>query len=310
MTTTPYPVSGVIYDTDGTTELSGCVVGARNITSGVFLPAVSNYVTASNGQYTIDLANLTGGYDNGDVVEILVYNPTSKRYYIYETVISTSAGLEEKDITTKAFTYTSISKVSSLLGGLRIDMVSIPTLANVADSIVGVEDSINDTTQLSWKAVTVSNELRTPGPYIHGTGRPINLSRIMIKTFSSDDSDKIEVWDGSSWVDYLTDKTEGRESDYWVDYRLGIIYVKDLRISNMKIKARITYRYGESSVPGDINDAAAMMVAIEFLTGDDRSNKFPESEATNLTYREKITIWNESISKTLSKRAGVIGIGG
>ena len=67
MTTTPYPVSGTISDTDNSAAVSGASVTVFNRTT----PGTnnSNYMSAttnSSGQYIIDLADMPSGYSNGD----------------------------------------------------------------------------------------------------------------------------------------------------------------------------------------------------------------------------------------------------
>lgn len=74
MTLTPYPISGIVYDIDGTTALSGVIVKLRNITTGEWLPQSAWSTTNSLGEYSIDIANLTGsGYSNNDKLQVTAY---------------------------------------------------------------------------------------------------------------------------------------------------------------------------------------------------------------------------------------------
>lgn len=65
---TPFTVSGTCYDTDGSTKLTSGDVLIENSTKGTRVVASINGV----GEYTQDLANLSSGYDIGDVICLTV----------------------------------------------------------------------------------------------------------------------------------------------------------------------------------------------------------------------------------------------
>ena len=64
----PYLIYGTVYQEDGSTVLASVRVVSRNERSNVTLSAN----TDANGQYQIDIANFTGGYNYGDVVTVFV----------------------------------------------------------------------------------------------------------------------------------------------------------------------------------------------------------------------------------------------
>ena len=64
----PYTISGIIYDTDGSTAVSSASVKARNETTNEILTTTSN----SSGQYLFDAANFASGYLQTDKVTIYV----------------------------------------------------------------------------------------------------------------------------------------------------------------------------------------------------------------------------------------------
>lgn len=308
MTTTPYPISGYVYSTDGSTALVNALVGARNLTTGEYLPAGSQAVSNSSGEYSIDIANFSSGYTNGDIIEILVYAPAGY-YAIESTIANTSTGSEEKNITTTAITYATPAGVSALLGGIKFDMISMPTLAHVASMIVESEGDLNRDTDHSWKEVTITEELPDILDHYHQGGRPVYLRHMSIKDFTSG-TDKIEVWDGSSWTDWVATKTEGRADDFWVDYNKGIVFLNNLTYEpQVRDKVRVTYRYGDDTVPADIKKACEMYTAIKLVTGDDRSNILPEG-GDNLNYRDKIETWRKYIEEVTAARAKITPGGG
>ena len=68
MPATPFPVIGKVYDLDGTTLLTSGIVYAWNKNND---ERTSSSINAS-GEYSLDLANLTSGYDTGDVIYLYV----------------------------------------------------------------------------------------------------------------------------------------------------------------------------------------------------------------------------------------------
>src|SRR3990167_8375736 len=64
----PYILTGKVYDTDGATILSNIKVTARNERSNVSLSTN----TDSTGDYVLDLANFTGGYNVSYIVTVFV----------------------------------------------------------------------------------------------------------------------------------------------------------------------------------------------------------------------------------------------
>lgn len=155
-----------------------------------------------------------------------------------------------------------------------------------------MEDYIDKKTGHAWRTVTVTNEYHDiPEQYDRHVGRRISLYHRTITTLASG-TDKIEVWDGSSWVEWVANKTEGRESDYWVDYEEGIIYLMAAFTFHKKKAVRVTYRYGESSVPDDIKHACALLVAAQIISSDDRSNMLAETgDPTRMAYDTRASRW-------------------
>lgn len=145
-----------------------------------------------------------------------------------------------------------------------------PSVFEVLDLIAEAEDEIDEFCHTSWKATTVTEEshhrLHRKTTWLEG--HPINLNNRHIVDFTSG-TDKIEVWNGSQWVDWVSTKTEGRANEFWVDYNLGIIFLKSFYFWHSKLSVRVTYRYQtRDTVPKDVKKAAAMKVAMELITSD------------------------------------------
>ena len=179
-----------------------------------------------------------------------------------------------------------------------------PTKEEVEEMINESEDIIDTETMHGWREITVTNEthhLNYPS-YHYRDGSTVKLIHRNIRTLSSGSGDKIEIWNGSDYVDYLATKVEGRNKDYWVNYEQGMIFIKAYPAYLPRtFGARITYRYGETTVPNDIKRACVLLTAIQLLQSEDRSVLLPEG-TNNISYDKKIDNWEKRAYDILSRR--------
>lgn len=101
MVYTPYPISGVVYDSYlvDSTQTTPCTDGsvrAFNVNTQEYTDWVS---TNASGQYTIDLANLLSGYSNGDVIflDVREVNGIDSGSINYRLVVDTGVGSASQD---------------------------------------------------------------------------------------------------------------------------------------------------------------------------------------------------------------------
>ena len=146
-----------------------------------------------------------------------------------------------------------------------------PTKTTVEDYIYRAEAEINRHTGTSWMPVTVTDEIHRmiykPSRNIK-TWRPqVTLDYRPVVTMASG-TDKIEVWNGSAWAEWVSTKDEGRNDDFWIDYANGIVFFeKGFPLHAFNEGVKFTYRYGYSTVHKWVEDLAVMMAAknvIEF----------------------------------------------
>ena len=147
------------------------------------------------------------------------------------------------------------------------DATTLPTASEVDDIIDEVENIIDKHTERSWKENTVTNEHHDyDGAYHDRNGRliyAIHLKNPNLRTLDSLQGDKLEVWQGA-WKDLLVEGTQGAamyEGDFWVDYENDIIYLFSEFPDYGMNMIRVTYRYGETSVPNGIRQAATLLAA-------------------------------------------------
>lgn len=204
--------------------------------------------------------------------------------------------------------YTTAAKLAAYLQRPAFSTITTPTTATVESYIGYAESEIERITGTAWKAVSISNEIHKmrhksgcsmyQKPYVELDYRPVRSFTIT--------TDKIEVWNGSSWVDWVATKTEGRDKDYWVDYAEGRIYfAKSFPMIGWEEGVRVTYRYGESTVAGWVEELATMMAAVRVLEADmgvTISNEGGGSDSVPvLTQDSRIRIINNEIIRRLDE---------
>lgn len=172
-------------------------------------------------------------------------------------------------------TYTTAAKVWAYLQrGDTLGTASIPSQTTVEMYINWAESEIERRTNRAYQAVTESNEIHTMkfpsrsyfGHYIH---KPyIVLNHAPVRTLTAA-TDYLYVWNGSSWVDWVATKTEGRGNDYWVDTENGYIFFnKGYNLLDYPDNVKVTYRWGGTTVPKWCEELATMMAAVRVLEFD------------------------------------------
>lgn len=206
--------------------------------------------------------------------------------------------------------YTTVRKVQSYLNLLTLTDSTTPTIQYVADLIARIEDIIDNQTGHAWRkrySNTNTGSDNTsqyemydvPFGYEKWIGRPVYLKHRKIYTLDADEGDALEYYDGSQWVDWIADKTEGRSDDFWLDYDRGILYMRVRYMYTYQQKIRIKYRYGETTVNRIVEDLATKMVAKEILMGESKASFLPEG-SISVTPTTKVNIWEKEIINTLT----------
>lgn len=287
------------------TATANVLVTATNRSNG----GTTSVYSDSSGDYVLEFANLTNsggtvvGYINGDTADI---TGRSQGYRASATVtVNTVSGPTRQNLAlTASVTYTSADKVANFL---QVDnfpdsasSTNPITYMRVEDIINRVEDEIDTITGHAWRAVTVTNEYHDIiGPYRWSLGLRIDLKHRSVRTMTSG-TDLIEIFDGSSWVNWVATKTEGRANDFWLNYTNGVLYLKTGAFSYYTEGAKITYRYGESTVAKDIERAATLKTAIDIIANADRSLLVPMG-GDGPSASQKITLWNEEFQNIMDR---------
>ncbi len=170
-------------------------------------------------------------------------------------------------------TYTTHQRIAALLLYTEVDgdgssdrkvfsSSTNPTDEEVNDIINETEDYIDEYAEYAWRTKTVTDEyhdfissFNRWGSYVDRAGYRIyefQTKRKPLVTLT-----KLEAWKSASsgWVDYVTDHTLGDamyDGDYWVDTEDSQIYLFNQFPIVGKKTIRITYNYGETTVPAAI----------------------------------------------------------
>lgn len=186
-----------------------------------------------------------------------------------------------------------------------------PTERQVEDFILENSARIDRETGHAWREKQVVDEYHDmDGSYYYWAGTPLFLMKREIRTpLDPSKGDKIELYDGSRWEDWVADESyeEGRSDngDYWVNSPDGTLYIYRRPIWFRKYRAiRLTYRYGQDEVPADIKQACAKLTAADLIRTDmfgdllpsGTSGPSPEAAADSL---------EEQAMKTLERRSEV-----
>lgn len=181
----------------------------------------------------------------------------------------------------------------------------LPSREEVEEFIEKWSARVDRRTGQSWRANRVVDETHDHRSlYYWLSGHPINcLKRNIISPLDPDEGDKLEVYTGNGWEDWLTDehRTEGRgDGSYWVDGPVGIIYIYERAILRPHPKFRISYRYGNPEVPADIREAVAGAAAADLINSDFYGTLVPgNSGGSNADPESAADVWRENFHDTV-----------
>jgi hypothetical protein len=145
------------------------------------------------------------------------------------------------------------------------------TIKDVEDRINENEEAIEDETNHSWQSKTVTDETHhIEGDYMRDVGIQIPLKNRVIRDLASGSGDSLKVWNGTEMEEWLDNKEESRTGDFWLDYELGILFIRNSYYPK-RFAVKITYRFGEASVPTNIRKICTMMTAVDLWNTDDQS---------------------------------------
>ena len=199
-----------------------------------------------------------------------------------------------------AVTYCTVEDISDFMR-VPISSTTTPNKAQVEKLINRMEEVLDRRIGHTFgRNKTISKEIHDlPLLYTFGWGTPIYLQHRNIRDLSNADGDKIEVWkgSGSEYDDILTDSQW-----YQFDPVYGRLFLRGFIFSILrKNRIRVTYRYGDETVPLDVADACIKLVSINLLTTSLRMDRLPVGGSA-MTWNDIIAQWKEDIEDCVLNR--------
>jgi hypothetical protein len=113
MPRTPYVIIGLVKDVDGSTTFYPGSIKIIDVTLGESLTGS----VASDGSFSIDIANLTSAYSNGDGLQVVIYNSRASKSTEFRHTVNT--GLPGYDAGTLYMHWTKpILGTATVVGGV------------------------------------------------------------------------------------------------------------------------------------------------------------------------------------------------
>tara|TARA_R100001163_G_C5008826_1_gene155428 strand:+ start:54 stop:788 length:735 start_codon:yes stop_codon:yes gene_type:complete len=186
--------------------------------------------------------------------------------------------------------YCSDNEVARFLQVPHFTSSTFPLDSTVEEFINMAEERVDQLTDHVWHASRVSSTngtvteergriQRVMSNSVNDRGR-IQLRHYPILAMQSG-TDKLHVWDGGNYVEYIANKT-GDDTitnvtgkDYWVDKERGTIYLNSYNQFNLLsdapsgVTAYVTYRYATATPPQDIKLATTYFAAAMIAMNDD-----------------------------------------
>ncbi len=252
--------------------------------------------------------NILEGRSSADV-KIPITSALTFDYYIDSGMIDIYIIDYTTGTTSSASVYCTAANISSFIGLPTFTTLTTPTLTEVNEIIASVSDEIDQFTHHAWRTIRVTDEYYSAPewtPMVDGLGDWSDRSRLyLMHRKIHNPMIKLECFDGNTWIDFVASYIEGRASDFWLDYDRGIIHFANRYPLRRRHSVKVTYDYGDSSVPSDIKNACVMLCCYQLLQSDDRSVLLPEG-TSNISPTTKSELWYNRAYKLLARHVDLI----
>ncbi len=191
------------------------------------------------------------------------------------------------------------------------------TVARYNRAILAQEEYIDRHCRQAWRTRTVTNHYpKDDLGWRYDIEGFVNvaLPNVYLKDLSTAAGDKIEVWDGTAFVDWLNPangKVQGRAGDFYLVPERGVLKVKDTAgvlgtWDDPQDRLRVTYRYGQAVVPFAIQEACAMLVAA-VLQNTAYGSQSGQGQGTDFVPADnRTTRWRNEANKMLEQYRAVL----
>ena len=173
-----------------------------------------------------------------------------------------------------ATTYCTVADVADFLR-VPITATSTPNKAQVEKIINRKEEELDRRIGHTFgRNKTITNEIHDlPLLYTYCWGTPLFLKHRNCIYLSSSAGDKIEIWKGAdaTYTDIL-------DNSQWFDFEpvYGRLFLSGYIFTILrKNRVRVTYRYGDATVPLDVADACIKLTCIDLINSSFRMDILP-----------------------------------
>ena len=192
---------------------------------------------------------------------------------------------------------------------ITITCSTSPSVSQVEKLIKRAENKIDRRTGHSWREVSTTEIFSLPLLYTFGWGTFISLKHRNVRVlaepkctcFDKCAGDKLEVWNGAggTWTCFTC--TPG---SYDVEFIKGEVYLRGFIFSILRQnRIRITYRFGDLTVPEDIEDATVKLTCIDLIRS---SIKMDDLEFGGAIKKEQaMSEWKDEVDKIIRDREEV-----
>ena len=207
---------------------------------------------------------------------------------------------------------------------LILTISSYPSYDYICDLVTQAESFIDQQTHTSWRENREVDEIHNapfaslPGIGYAGIwagftesfaggdyflkGYPVTLNRQNVRPFDYSKGDRVLVRQfGTQWV-------EVPEENIWIDETKGIIFIKKWFFQK-EDSVKVTYRWGQKSVPEDIKMCAKLIACKHIVMTDWYRAKFPLSPEFDPLKSETVNNWTWQIKDILKGHQQDLAIG-
>lgn len=202
-----------------------------------------------------------------------------------------------------------VARYFRTLEGDGFDDTTNPTAQDVEDFIIENSARIDREIGHAFRERKVEEEYHDlEGLYYYWAGTPIFLQKREVREpFDASKGDKIEVFDGNEWEEWVGSDTytegRGNNGDYWLQATEGTLHIYRRSMWFEKYRGlRISYRYGAKKVPKDVQMACAKLTAADLFRTDLFGDLLPAGSQNSVNPNEAASQLEEAAMKSLSRR--------
>lgn len=270
MAGTPHPVSGNIFDTDGTTPINNVRVSILNAVTNEAKAVLTN----QSGEYLVDLANYPSGFTDGD--DISIYASYGRNFKESVQIVNINTGYTEADLTIDETLPTAVRYCTAT------QVRSFTQTQNTEYSDTAVNDIIGRATNLidsrtgrTWKGLQVVTDELHDGD--DGVLLWLNKTEVQSITALSIDDDDDGTYTTITVDDYVKHKTG--ESFFTLDTEAEVT-----RFAAGINTIKVSYTHGNTTPSERVRRLCLLIVQNEINYDQQRENQI-QNEITRLKYK-------------------------